>query len=498
MSVSRIISFLLFHTIVLSCGAQFQQPSFDSVRNHVYYLASNQLKGRNTGENGQRLAAEYIESCFKRYGLSSFNLSGYNHYYTLKRSSHKDIIVKSSNNILYWPWHFYFTSGYNHSDTINSQLVFIGYGSDEELTHLDIEGNALALLAENPTDAFQKIKHIAEEYGNETFFVIFPKKSKEVAIAWGAAVQLSNFTLPNKFETKLLRKVTEEWAATSDSLNIYYCSRDALRNFFMLSDTELELIASNNINSNNELLSVVIKPEISCVFNYNDYVESIEVENVAGYLKGIDTTKTIVVSAHYDHIGENDNGINYGADDNASGVSALLESARLMGIDVKNGIIPPVNILFVAFSGEEIGLLGSKAFVNDSSVDIDKIKLNINMDMIGRWDVKHEKKKDFVYLLTLGKKEKKLYNIVNHDVNLPKGFEVSNKPGGEMKMIFKYGSDHKSFSEKNIPVAVFFTGLHDDYHTPDDTPEKINYKNLTNITGIVYQYIYRTAEFVKN
>jgi Zn-dependent M28 family amino/carboxypeptidase len=77
---------------------------------------------------------------------------------------------------------------------------------------------------------------------------------------------------------------------------------------------------------------------------------------------------------------------------------------------------------------------------------------------------------------------------------MPKGYEVSNKPGAKEKGVFRYGSDHYSFVKKDIPISVFFTGLHNDYHSPRDTPDKINYKNLTQITEIVYRYIYKAAE----
>ena len=78
-------------------------------------------------------------------------------------------------------------------------------------------------------------------------------------------------------------------------------------------------------------------------------------------------------------------------------------------------------------------------------------------------------------------------------IKTPVNFEVSNKPGAKEKMIFKYGSDHFSFYKKDVPIAVFFTGIHDDYHTPEDTPDKLNYTNLTNISNLVTSFIYKIS-----
>ncbi|MDA3891081.1 MAG: M28 family peptidase [Salinivirgaceae bacterium] len=479
---------------VVNSFTQNLQPSTDTIKSHVYYLASDELKGRDTGKEGQRIAAKYIAEKFRQYGLGTYDENGYNHYYHLKRKHINHLVVKNNGNILYWPWHFYYVTGYTHSDTIDTKLAFVGYGSNKEIEALDIEGKAVAFMAESPQNAYDTLIRIASEKGVKTFFVMFPKGSEDVSIVWGNEYQLSSYNLPEIFERKYIQKVRENWAVNTDSLNIYYCFPNVLRNVFMLDDKELEKVAKDNTSNNYTKLSSIIQPDISCLINYNDSIEDIKVENVAGFIYGEDTSKTVVVSAHYDHIGEVLGEINYGADDNASGTAALLESARLMSIDARNGIKPKINVLFVAFSGEEMGLLGSKAFVNDPAVDLSKIKLNINMDMVGRWDSKHEKDRSFVYILAAGDNAKQLFSIGKKQLNKPKGFNVSNKPGGREKVIFKYGSDHYSFLNKNIPISVFFTGLHDDYHTPGDTPDKINYENLTNITSTVYQYIYKVAE----
>ena len=493
--MKKIFVFIIFSLVPLvAIWSQNSNASADTLKKHVYYLASDELKGRDTGKEGQRIAAAYISTAFDNYGLKKMPNNSYYHWYNLKKKHSNHLVVKNNDNTLFWPWHFYYASGYNHNDTLNTQIVFAGYGSNAEIEPLNITDKAIAFIAESPQQAYKTIMRISKTYGNRYYFVIFQKNNKSINKAWGIEYQLSSYNLPQYFNKTYSQTIVEDWTLPSDSLNIYYCFANVLQNVFMMNDKGLQKAADKNKNEDYGLLSYIMQPKISCIINYSDTIENIKAENVGGFILGNDTSKTVIVTAHYDHIGEKSGKINYGADDNASGTAALLEIARLMAQNAKNGIKPEANLLFMAFSGEELGLLGSEAFVADSMIDIGKIYLNINMDMIGRWDKRHENNRNFVYLLTIGNKSKQLFKIGKKKLDLPEGFEVSNKPGAKEKMLFRYGSDHYSFIKKDIPASVIFTGLHDDYHTPRDTPEKINFQNLTTITNMVYQYIYKVSE----
>jgi aminopeptidase YwaD len=190
---------------------------------------------------------------------------------------------------------------------------------------------------------------------------------------------------------------------------------------------------------------------------------------------------TVVFGAHYDHLGYGEDGnsmirnaasplIHNGADDNASGTAALLEIARkLKSSKAKNN-----NYLFIAFSGEELGLYGSKYFTENPTIDIKSINYMINMDMVGRLN-------DSSKVLTIGG-----YGTSPAwpAFTLPaeKGKALI---GGAFNMkIDSSGtgpSDHTSFYRKDIPVLFYFTGLHSDYHKPTDDTEKLNYEGETNI-----------------
>ncbi|MDQ3041917.1 MAG: M20/M25/M40 family metallo-hydrolase, partial [Acidobacteriota bacterium] len=230
--------------------------------------------------------------------------------------------------------------------------------------------------------------------------------------------------------------------------------------------------------------------------------------NVVGILEGTDATlknEAIIIGAHYDHLGRggagslvaNSKEIHYGADDNASGVSAMLELARQFSQEKKN----KRTIIFIAFGGEESGLLGSKFYVNNPAFPINKTVAMINMDMVGR--LKDDKLtvggigtasewKNLIENKNLQQIEAlSLVKLTN--VPEPKEITINTKSNSPFQLSLNedgFGpSDHSSFYGKQIPVLFFFTGTHLDYHKPTDTAEKINYQGLLKITNYVSEIV---------
>lgn len=202
-------------------------------------------------------------------------------------------------------------------------------------------------------------------------------------------------------------------------------------------------------------------------------------KNVLGYLDNGAAT-TVVIGAHYDHLGHgdfsslaaNDKSIHNGADDNASGIAALLHIAEYLKT---SGKAKKNNYLFMAFSGEELGLVGSKAFVNNPTLDITKVNYMLNMDMVGRLNA-----------------EKVL--AVNGAGTTPTWKEAleSIKVGGIQVKTSDSGvgpSDHTAFYLADKPVLHFFTGQHTDYHKPSDDAEKINYEGLLDVSNFIIALI---------
>ncbi|MDP1803065.1 MAG: M20/M25/M40 family metallo-hydrolase [Bacteroidota bacterium] len=211
--------------------------------------------------------------------------------------------------------------------------------------------------------------------------------------------------------------------------------------------------------------------------------------NVVGFLDN-KAPYTIVIGAHYDHLGlghdhnsmdaNPDGKIHNGADDNASGTAGVIELANYYA---KNNKTEPFNFLFICFSGEELGLLGSKKWCDDPDVELTKINYMINMDMIGR--LNDSTKKLLVYGVGTSPVWVPLLDSIKSNLTLKKD---SSGIGP---------SDQTSFYLKNIPVLHFFTGQHSDYHKPSDDIEKVNYNGEVEVLDYIIKVVEKTFNYKK-
>ncbi|GGF05575.1 Peptidase family M28 [Chishuiella changwenlii] len=213
-----------------------------------------------------------------------------------------------------------------------------------------------------------------------------------------------------------------------------------------------------------------------------------EMRNVMGFIQGSEKPEEIlVVSAHYDHEGIKNGKLYAGADDDGSGTVGVMEVARIFREAEKKGIRPKRSILFLHVSGEEKGLLGSKYYSDHPIFPLANTIADINIDMIGRIDYEHNKEtKDFLYVIGSNMLSTDLYNAVkkaNQDlgINLDYRYDDPNDPNR-----FYYRSDHYNFAKHNVPSVFFFNGVHDDYHQPGDTPDKIEYDLLKRRTQLTF------------
>ena len=221
-------------------------------------------------------------------------------------------------------------------------------------------------------------------------------------------------------------------------------------------------------------------------------------ENVIAYIKGSEKPEeVIVISAHLDHIGiERDGEINNGADDDGSGTVAILEIAEAFKAAEKAGNGPKRTIVFLHVTGEEIGLYGSRYYANEDPIfPLANTVANLNIDMIGRVDPKHEDSgKNYLYLIGSDKLSKELHNV-SEEVNkkyFNLEFDYTYNDDNDPNR-FYYRSDHYNFAKNNIPVIFYFNGTHADYHRPSDTPDKINYDFLETRSKLIFHTAWEIA-----
>lgn len=218
-------------------------------------------------------------------------------------------------------------------------------------------------------------------------------------------------------------------------------------------------------------------------------------ENVLAFIPGTEKpNEIIVISAHYDHIGIINNQIHNGADDDGSGTVAVLEIAEAFKKASKNGIGPKRSILFINFTGEEIGLMGAKYYVENPILPLLNTVANLNIDMIGRVDAKYTDNPNYVYIIGADKLSTELHQI-SEKVNktytnlvFDYTFNDENDPNR-----FYYRSDHYQFAKNNIPIIFYFNGVHEDYHKPTDTVDKINFDLLAKRAQLVFYTAWELA-----
>jgi hypothetical protein len=491
----------------------------ENLKKHIYTLASDSLEGRKTGQKGQKMAAEYISNFFKSHKLDNMGMENHLQPFELKAYSKNQVSIYFKNNTQnkkkypnrYLKYGHFFSKEMKLYDTL--EFKYIGYGHDLKSENLSDKA-ILILLDENFGKTYANIKEIAHNTQAKVFIVLFPKlglwrfNAEKQNISELEKMQplaaltndLSGLTFEEYLDKNQKKvQIINQFSTANDAFFTIAASSYDGRYLFKESIKDLVKQEKNVAKGKEERKITLLTDSLICHINAKNYkVESHPTENVLACIEGTEKKEeAIVVTAHYDHIGMKNDKPCVGADDNASGTAAIMEMARVLQLASENGIKPKRSIIFAAVSGEEEGLRGSDFFVRHSPVPIENIALNVNLDMIGRNNNDNEKYNQTVYFLTKGK-NKRLYSRIGKKydkVNL--ALEISKHPGFMKKLAWSFSSDHYRFRRRNIPVIVVFTGLHPDYHTPRDTPDKINYPKATEITKLTCQTIWEIANFDK-
>lgn len=220
-------------------------------------------------------------------------------------------------------------------------------------------------------------------------------------------------------------------------------------------------------------------------------------KNIIGVIPGIDSAlsdEVVVLSAHYDHLGKRGNSIFPGADDNGSGTAAVMEIMETM-IDAKReGLGPKRTVACIFFTAEEKGLLGSRYYADHPLIPLNQTIVDVNVDMIGRADKAHEDNHQYIYVIGSDRLSTELHQI-NEEVNnsfthldLDYTYNAKDDPN----QIY-YRSDHYNFAKNGIPSIFYFSGVHEDYHRPGDTADKILYDKYETVTRLIFHTAWELA-----
>jgi aminopeptidase YwaD len=451
------------------------------IKSHIEFLASDKLEGRFTGSKGCEEAAKYISSEFDSYGLKPLFDKEYLQSFPfiagleLGDNNYTQFIIDQKNVDLKVEKDF-ITAPFSGSKEISGDLVFAGYGISapklnyDDYANIDVKDKIVLVMRYSPE--YDNPHSKFDEYSS------FRQKATVARDKGAAGIIFVNGYFPKDDDDKFMEFRYDHGSFLKDISAVH------IRRSF--AD---ELFKSQLLDLN-QYQKQISETKTPASFMFKNVVVKLSTEvreiqktswNVAGYLEGNDPAlknEYVLVGAHFDHLGYGetgslyrgeDNQIHNGADDNASGTTGVLELAEKFS-SLKNQI--KRSIIFITFSGEELGLLGSNYFVNNSNVSSDKMVTMINMDMIGKLD---DEKKLIVYGTGTSTSWEELLN---------------NKNTYNFKLTFNdegFGpSDHSSFYGKQIPVLFFFTGTHPDYHRPSDDADKINFEGETKVVKYVY------------
>ena len=477
-----IFSILILFTFVSTYAQHISNPEITAaeVKQHISYLASDQLKGRASGSKEIKEAADYIANEFKSYGLKPIfdgkYLQEFPFVKTIELTENNSLTFSTSGNETEPKLREdYITLPFSGNADINGKLVFAGFGiSAPDLKYDDYDGvnvkDKIVIVFRNTPEP--KTPH-------SEFDAYSPlRKKASVARDKGAlGIIFMNPYDENKPTDDLVEFEFDRGGSVTD-----FAVVDIKRNF-------IEDLFKSEGKDLKEVYDKIIETKQPYSFELKNSSAEIKTEvkeveatswNVGGYIEGKDPElkkEWLIIGAHFDHLGMGGEGslyrgkepqIHNGADDNASGTAGVMELAEKFASQkdkVKR------SIAFFTFSGEELGLLGSNYLVNHMPFPVEESAAMINMDMIGRL----RDSSLIVYGTGTSSNFKDLLNKENKF-----GFKLSFNDEG-------YGpSDQSSFYGAKIPVLFFFTGTHEDYHKPTDDTEKINFNGEAEILDYVY------------
>ena len=473
--------------LILSSGNFFafsanqDEITIHELRSHITFLASDSLKGRKPGTIEGKITAEYIRDHLKNSGLKLLGENGFQYF---KVTS--GIEIGDNNSITYGDSvgkieEDFTPLAFSTNGTVSANVVFVGYGFDFDLDSLawhdyeglDVKGKWCMILRGDPDSS-----------NPDSPYVLYSSLRKKVLTAKDNGAAGVIFVSGEKFDKK--DELIDPYADKSQSdagINVLHVKRDVAN--VLLKEKNLTVTSlETQLDSMKTPNSFALTTELT---GTTEVIKTkIQTQNVVALLKSKHQTSTdeyLVIGAHYDHLGFGGTGsgsrrpdtvaIHNGADDNASGVAAILEIVEKLASQISS---LKQNILFIAFGAEEMGTVGSRYFANNPLVELEKIKYMINVDMIGRLEKEN---------ITVGGTgtAKGLEEIIN---NVAKDFDLNIKMSPE-----GYGpSDHANFYAKDIPVMFFFTGAHEDYHTPADDIEFINFGGTKLIADFVFDLIW--------
>jgi hypothetical protein len=494
------LSFAVVAACLIASAPAFSQTATSSrTKTHVQTLASEKFEGRLTGSPGEKLAADYLISELKRMGAKPLpGLTDFRMPFTFTAGS-KDggskLTVTHGTTVSNFdgPGNILATS-FSDNGATSGAIVFAGYGivvpnsqdfGYDSYQGLDVKDKIVMVLRYFPEDADQKTRGILARYADLRYKAQAARQrgAKGMIVVTGPRSPNAGEVVPMSFDTAI---------AGSGIVAASIAGRAAAP-IFAAAGKALEAV-QKELDSGNPHVAGFAIPNATVTLTTNVIREQQTGNNVVAYLPATTPTTGVVkpwvaVGAHYDHLGRGGAGnsladksdlnkIHHGADDNASGTATVLNIADALATQSRKR-----NLLIGFWSGEELGLLGSNAFVNKPPVPLDQVAAYLNFDMVGR--VADNK------LTVQATGTSAMWPKLLEQANVAAGFDLVLQEDPYQP------TDVGSFNSASVACLTFFTGAHQEYHKPSDTADKINYEDLDRVGAFAAAIVKRLSDSVE-
>ena len=465
---------------IYRAGLTAARPDSLAIRDAVKYLADPAREGRGVGTAGIDSAAAYLASKMLLGGLiPAGDSTSYLQRFEVTTGAEPiepcklEAVGKTftlGENLQ--------PLGFSTNGSLRGPVVFAGYGITapgydyDDYAGIDVHDKIVLVMTNEPGELDSTSRF--EGTVNTSFSEV---RTKAINAREHGAMALLIVNGPRNHAGETLRKPKGEGAGYMSSGLLAGLVSDEAAAALLASSGQTLAQLQDAIDAATKPHSVTLPDTARLTLTVRR--QRAHIANVIGMIPGRDSTRTIVIGAHYDHLGyggenslePNSHAPHLGADDNASGTAALMAVERALFARRTTGWKPQHNLLFCHFTGEEMGLVGSGHFVDDPTVPLETIETMINMDMVGR--LRDSK------LMVMGVGTAVEFPELLKNANAVAKFDLKTSNDG-------YGpSDHSSFYKKKIPVLFMFTGSHADYHKPSDTWDKLHYQGIVRVSSFV-------------
>lgn len=441
------------------------------LKKHLYIIAGRDMEGRETATEGQRRAAAYIESQFRRIGLQPGNDGSYQLYYLVYQDSLTSATFEVNGQRFDLDKDFNLNLNNIPATEAFSEVAFIAKNVPaDSIKKANLTGKLVLVAGENMQAGRGAVSPRFEALRN----------------ANPAAVLFISTNYPR--QTAASRKANQ-------ALNIF--RKNISPQQYTVSENIAKAIIGNNYADAGASTSVTVFPA-NVLLEVQKITNKLQSSDVIGILPGTDLKdQYLFITAHYDHLGKRDTVIYYGADDDGSGTVSVIEMAAAFAKAKAAGKGPRRSIVFMTVSGEEKGLWGSEYYSTHPVYPLNKTTADLNIDMIGRIDPDRKigDSTNYVYVVGDDKVSSELKPIS----------EMQNKKFTKLELDYKYNdpndkeriyyrSDHYNFAKNGVPIIFYYDGmLRPDYHRPTDTPDKINYDLMAKRAQLVFYTAWEMA-----